>query len=190
MNIKQLNNLVIQEVIKQILSDLKLRNDKQKSNIKSLDLETAIYGQRPMIKIPGNMNINTNKNDKSEVDKRFDELISARKPTDEPPKMTNFFEPVNIEVLPEKDFNDKLSFLKQQRNSFDHITDIKKDREDYDPRAFYMDMQKKKDENNDLSLQNNNAQLYTSRPVAFYYYYYYYTSRQVEPIKAPQNMNE
>ena len=179
MNIKQLNNLVIQEVIKQILSDLKINDKQNKNNSKSLDRETALYGQRPMIKIPGNFNINTNNNDKSEVDKRFDELLSTRKPSDEPPKPTSFFEPVNIEVLPEKEFNDKLTFLEQQRrdnymDSYNHITDIVQKKEDYDPRAFYMDIQKKKDDEL-LSLSNIQSTHLS-------------TSRQVELIKAPSNI--
>jgi len=177
MNIKQLNNIVIQEVIKQILSDLKIQNDKQKNNSKSLDRDTALYGSRPMPKIPGNLNINTNTNDKSEVDRRFDELMSARKPVENQPKIANLFEPVNIEVLPEDEFNDKLTVLEQERrdnymDSYNHLTEIVQKKEDYDPRAFYMDIQKKKDELKNIS--SSSASLGTSR--------------QVELIKAPQNI--
>lgn len=178
MNIKQINNIVIQDVIKQIRHDLKIQNDKQKNNgIKSLDRETAVYGQRPMMKIPGNLNMSTNNNDKTEVDRRFDELLSARKPSDDPPRSINSLaEPVNIEVLPEKEFNDKLTFLEQQRrdNYMDINRDIVQKKEDYDPKAFYMDIQKKKDDL--LNLQDKQPLNYLN------------TSRQVELIKAPSNI--
>ena len=152
--LNELNNILIQEVRDDILANNRKILQRNKPNVKTLDRDKAIYGDRPVMEVQIKPR-NTFTTDKAEVDKRFEDLMNERnleysKPV--APDTSPIGQVLKDDALNADDFNARLNNLEKSRNDYmdSYLKNSASIRDEastkvLDPKTFFEEIQKPKE---------------------------------------------